>query len=179
MKRLNKTQASKYLKVSRQTVYDLIRKGILVTDENGLITFDDNDSETIRNRCQDTFLPCKDTFTNTETKNQTVTDVVISSRRLKNQYILDLKEEIERLNRTLGYRDKEFEKQDAYIRLLQAYAAFLEDIVKKHRINLQPHLKTFFTEYLPPEDLQHTGDTMQLIRDAFIELDNEFDRARR
>lgn len=45
MKKLNKTEAARHLKVSRQTIYDLIKQGILVPDANGLLTFDDDSAD--------------------------------------------------------------------------------------------------------------------------------------
>jgi|SRR5215211_6263576 len=177
MKKLNKTEAAKLLKVSRQTIYDLIKQGILVPDANGLLTFDD-DSDSSAGKCQDRYSERLDSRTGSDTTHS-VTDVVIGSRRLKNQHIHDLKGEIERLQHTLKARDQEQNDREGYIRILQAYAAFLEDTLAGHHIDVQPHLKTFFTLYLSPEHLQHARDMLPHLQDDTVNRDAELDLARR
>jgi hypothetical protein len=177
MKKLNKTEAARHLKVSRQTIYDLIKRDILVPDANGLLTFDDDSAESTA-ECQDRFSACPDTHTESDITHS-VTDVVIGSRRLKNQYIHDLKGEIERLQHTLKARDQELKDREGFISILQAYAAFLEDTLAGHHINVQPHLKKFITQYLSPEHLQHAKDILLHLHDDAVHMDAELDLARR
>ena len=183
MKKLNKTDAAKHLKVSRQTIYDLIKQGVLIPDENGLMTFDDDNESASKCQdrsmeCQDTSSGCQNSFTESGTTHS-ATAVVVGSRRLKNQFILDLKGEIEKRNQLIDRQSKTLDKQDRYVRLLQAYIVLLEDIVRNNKIDLHPYMRKFFTEYLSPEHVQYADDLLKHLRDDAIHIDREFDLAQR
>ena len=95
MRKFTKTDAAKKLGVTRRTVYNLIKRGTLVPDENGLITLDVDSIPELRE--------------NTRTNSQSVKSVLESSERLKDKYIASLEARIKQLNEV-----EEAWREDAY-----------------------------------------------------------------
>jgi hypothetical protein len=126
MKKLNKTQAAKHLSVSRQTVYDLIKRGVLVTDENGLIALDDSNFLANQDGCQEetvNLTQCKG-FT------QSYHTIATQSPRLKDKYIASLEDRLE--------------VQQSYIASLEQQMEFL----RGELIKVQEHCKVLVQELM-------------------------------
>lgn len=95
---------------------------------------------------------------------------MVGSRRLKNQYIHELKGEIERLQHALKTRDQELNDREEAIRMQQAYAAFLEKTLVGHHISMQSVLREFITEYFSLEPLDDAQDMLPDVRDNPVRM---------
>jgi regulator of replication initiation timing len=138
MKKLTKVEAAKALNVSRTTVYNLIKRGVLTPDENGLIVLNEESSTASAELCQDNLESLHDV--NIEhVKN--VHDVHQSSSRLKEKYIAHLETEVRFLRQEVANlrqalaeahmehrrtRDKEPEPADVDIEW--AYREYIDDV---------------------------------------------------
>ena len=120
MTKLTKTEAAKKLGVTRRTVYNLVKRGTLVPDENGLIALNGGSIADARE--------------NVPINSHSVKGVLESSERLKDKYIAQLENQIELLKRQNVCLEDNLDTKRRYIASLEeqlkAQQYFFEELSK-------------------------------------------------
>jgi hypothetical protein len=187
MKKYTKAEVARKLNVSRQTVYNLIKRDILIPDENGLIAIDHFPAD--GEKCQDEnveFTECKDKDTIeafpglTERKDEELPielqkfhEVAVRSPRLKDKYIACLEEHLTTQYRYITNLEKQIKEllyrleqsQKSAITASSDYWYFMEAV--REQVG-QAHCNLL---WLRGQELQESQKPPEKIRDINPESD--------